>query len=668
MIYRPAFFSLVLFADHVLAFAPVSFILSRDVESRPAVIVTNYRHSNHYALPLSTSTSLSIDNSSLVQYLLETIISCGVPAFFWIAVIAFAAKSIKGARDLSNSGPNGGLFGKTAITELYDDLYGSESSKPSFPIFGRRGATSTPKNIGIPEQQYLQITKLNDKYNSYEYSLTAATQSKAKAASALRAKSFDLALQRSINSSVTELTPSEKSDLLTEEKQFLLIGSELVEKITSLQKQLTDLVIQEEMKELDVEIGEVDAYADDNVVDAKIVSENKNRLDDNKKKKSEKKKGKANNKKIKKLIKEIQDENQELMQLELEFIRVVIEIFGADRANAIRAALLGNIAGGGAVAGSLLKTVQDRPLSTMLKAIGYSDESSSPSLFVTDFPGDVTASQVETLREEVTAIIRASKPGDEALVILQTGGGTVTGYGLAAAQLQRFKKHGMKLTICVEEVAASGGYMMSCVADKIIASPFAVLGSIGVISDLPNVYERLKKEGVEFQTITAGKYKRTLTPTKKVTKEDVQKATADVEDILKLFKAFVKLNRPSLDIDDVATGETWFGEDALNKGLCDEIKTVDDVLVDYVNKGFNVYEVKYDPTMSTESPFGALLPSNTIKSSSILGSLVKWVVRSVLPSIQEEISNELTISNNFTKKYMVKDPNDSANRIRVEYD
>lgn len=182
----------------------------------------------------------------------------------------------------------------------------------------------------------------------------------------------------------------------------------------------------------------------------------------------------------------------------LEFVCTVVEIMGPDRANAIRAALLGNIAGGGAgVAGGLITSLKDRPLSAILNTIGYSDDSnSSRNLFVTDFPGDVSASQVETLREEVTAIIRAAKPGDEVLLTLQTGGGTVTGYGLAAAQLQRFKKHGMKLTICVEQVAASGGYMMSCVADTIIASPFAVLGSIGVISDMPNVYERLKKEGM----------------------------------------------------------------------------------------------------------------------------------------------------------------------------
>ncbi len=140
--------------------------------------------------------------------------------------------------------------------------------------------------------------------------------------------------------------------------------------------------------------------------------------------------------------------------------------------------------------------MQDRPLSAILDTIGYSNDTTRKNLFVSEFPGDVSASQVETLREEVTAIVRTAKPGDEVLVVLQTGGGTVTGYGLAAAQLQRFKEHGMKLTICVEQVAASGGYMMTCVADKVVASPFAVLGSIGVISDLPNVYERLKKEGM----------------------------------------------------------------------------------------------------------------------------------------------------------------------------
>jgi hypothetical protein len=142
-------------------------------------------------------------------------------------------------------------------------------------------------------------------------------------------------------------------------------------------------------------------------------------------------------------------------------------------------------------------------------------------VFVLNFFGDVRASQAEQLREEVTGLLRSAKKerGDEVVLRLNTGGGTVTGYGLAAAQLMRIKDAGLKLTICVEQVAASGGYMMACVADEIVASPFAVLGSIGVISEQPNVYERLQREGIEFQTVTAGKFKRTLTPTKKVTRK-----------------------------------------------------------------------------------------------------------------------------------------------------
>jgi len=381
----------------------------------------------------------------------------------------------------------------------------------------------------------------------------------------------------------------------------------------------------------------------------------------------------------------------------MEFIRAVVETMGPDRANAIRSALLGNIASGGSgVAGGLLKSLKDRPLSQVLETLGYSTTTTDghrrrPNLFVTDFPGDVSASQVATLREEVTAILRASQPGDEVLLVLQTGGGTVTGYGLAAAQLQRFKKQGMKLTICVEQVAASGGYMMTCVADKVIASPFAVLGSIGVISDLPNFYGRLKKEGIEFQTVTAGKYKRTLTPTKKVTQEDIDKQKEDLEDILTLFKGFVKQNRPSLDIDLVATGETWFGEDALEKGLCDEIKTVDDVLVEYVDEGYNVYQVRYDPNDSPVSALENLLPVGRgangggmanvagmggygaeMNQGGIVRSAVRWLVKSIVPTIKEELDRELrsvateSSTSQVQERYMFRDPSNSAKNIRME--
>ena len=218
-------------------------------------------------------------------------------------------------------------------------------------------------------------------------------------------------------------------------------------------------------------------------------------------------------------------------------------------------------------------------------------------VFVLNFFGDVQASQAAGLREEVTAVLRQAKKrrGDEVVLVLNTGGGTVTGYGLAAAQLTRLRDADIKLTVCVEQVAASGGYMMACCADRLVASPFAVLGSIGVISEIPNLYERLKKEGIEFQTVTAGKFKRTLTPTKKIDPKDVEKSKADIEDVLVLFKGFVASQRPSLDIDVVATGETWFGADALKRGLCDELRTTDDVLLDMLSAGAEIFSVKYKP-------------------------------------------------------------------------
>lgn len=230
----------------------------------------------------------------------------------------------------------------------------------------------------------------------------------------------------------------------------------------------------------------------------------------------------------------------------------------------------------------------------------------APHVFVLKFFGDVTASQVSTLRQEVTAVMRNvdKERGDEVVLVLNTGGGTVTGYGLAAAQLTRITTAGVHLTICVEQVAASGGYMMACVADKILAAPFAVLGSIGVITEQPNVYERLKKEGVVFSTVTAGKYKRTLTPTKKLDPQDEAKLKEDIEQILQLFKTFVAKNRPALDIDKVATGETWFGPDALANGLVDGLTTVDEVLVERVEQGAEVLAITYQE--KPKSPLAAL--------------------------------------------------------------
>lgn len=198
-----------------------------------------------------------------------------------------------------------------------------------------------------------------------------------------------------------------------------------------------------------------------------------------------------------------------------------------------------------------------------------------PKIFVLTFRGDIMASQVTRLREEITALeaIANKERGDRVVIRLHSGGGTVTGYGLAANELLRIKDLGLPLDICVDEVAASGGYMMAAVADRIISSPFAVVGSVGVVSSMPNFSERLQREGVSFEEVTAGKYKRTLTPYKKANEEDRRKVKEDVEVILRQFKSFIKTNRPKLDVDKIATGETWQGEEALKIGLVDELAT-----------------------------------------------------------------------------------------------
>ncbi|WP_114800497.1 protease SohB [Moraxella canis] len=202
------------------------------------------------------------------------------------------------------------------------------------------------------------------------------------------------------------------------------------------------------------------------------------------------------------------------------------------------------------------------------------------SIYVLDFDGDIKASAVAHLREEISAIISVANQGDEVVVRLESGGGQVHAYGLAAAQLVRIKEAGLKLTICVDKIAASGGYMMACTADKLIASDFSVIGSIGVISQLPNFHEFLKKHDVQFEQFTAGEYKRTVTIFGENDDEDRAKHQADIERIHELFKGFINKHRPRLDLERVATGEVWFGEDALELGLIDEIGTSDAYLLD----------------------------------------------------------------------------------------
>jgi len=214
-------------------------------------------------------------------------------------------------------------------------------------------------------------------------------------------------------------------------------------------------------------------------------------------------------------------------------------------------------------------------------------------IFVLDFKGDIKASTVSSLREEITAILTIADKKDEVVVILESAGGTVHGYGLGASQLKRIRDKGIELTVAVDKVAASGGYMMACVAEKIIAAPFAIIGSIGVLAQIPNFHRLLKKMDIDFEQIAAGDYKRTLTLFGENTDKDREKLKEELEDTHHLFKEFVEDNRGQVDIDKIATGEHWYGKRAIDLNLVDELITSDDYLSSAA-KDADIYEVKYE--------------------------------------------------------------------------
>ena len=214
---------------------------------------------------------------------------------------------------------------------------------------------------------------------------------------------------------------------------------------------------------------------------------------------------------------------------------------------------------------------------------GDSEETQARSrVFVLNFNGNISASATSHLREEITAVLTQATANDEVLVKLESPGGMVHSYGLASSQLDRTRKAQVPLTVCVDKVAASGGYMMACVADKILAAPFAIIGSIGVVAQLPNFNKVLKKHDVDYEILTAGKYKRTMTMFGENTTKGRKKFVEDLEDIHQLFKAHVSSRRPQLDIEKIATGETWYGSQALEMAMVDDVQTSDEYLVTLV--------------------------------------------------------------------------------------
>lgn len=235
----------------------------------------------------------------------------------------------------------------------------------------------------------------------------------------------------------------------------------------------------------------------------------------------------------------------------------------------------------------------EKELKAQDKAKDKADKPDDKSkVFVIDFKGSIDAHEVSSLREEITAILSVATEQDKVLVNLESGGGMVHGYGLASSQLDRLRQANIPLTVCIDKVAASGGYMMACVANEIIAAPFAIVGSIGVVAQLPNFNKLLKKHDIDYEQHTAGDFKRTLTVFGENTDEGRAKFQQELEETHVLFKEFVSQYRPTLDIAKVATGEHWYGKQALDLGLVDQISTSDDVILSLA-KDHKVYKVRY---------------------------------------------------------------------------
>lgn len=247
----------------------------------------------------------------------------------------------------------------------------------------------------------------------------------------------------------------------------------------------------------------------------------------------------------------------------------------------------------------LAETLSNKQFKQFLKTKKVEEKSKKISehklknIFVLNFVGDMKASAVASLSEEITAILNVVTPADEVVVRLESAGGMVHAYGLAAAQLMRIRARHIPLVVIIDKVAASGGYLMACVANKIISAPFAIIGSIGVVVQLPNFHRLLKDKHIDYELHTAGEFKRTITVFGENTEAGREKLQHEIDDIHNSFKQVIQEHRQQVDIQKVATGEHWLGQQALALNLVDDIKTSDDYLLEHSQRA-QLFEVTYE--------------------------------------------------------------------------
>ena len=578
---------------------------------------------------IANDATVNTEMINLSQYFMKNLIETAVQ--WTIPTIALAITAIIFGRIVASS--------KTKRSRSFNS--NNNNNKSSF--LGKLGISTNVGDSGSINnmKEYLKIERINDQLDSYLYSIDKAILGDSYTNLNFKRKEF----LKKFGNIITNITDEDLQLITKAENEFLLkakkINNELEEHVAILRE--ISVNDSKNIKNINTKNKNIENKENkENKEEEEVIKKEENIFD--------KIKNIGSFRKANDIQKKIGNLAILRAQLESKYIREISSVL-TDVSKDELSQILSERSGEFSI---LLNSPLILPMEERI-------ENKSPHTFVLNFPGDVTASQVSNLREEITAILQGAKKdrNDNVILVLNTGGGTVTGYGLAAAQLCRLKEAGIKLTVVVEQVAASGGYMMACTADKIIASPFAVLGSIGVISEQPNVYERLKKEGIEFQTITAGKYKRTLTPFKKPTQEDIKKSQEDIGNILILFKNFVKTNRPKLNIDEVATGETWFGPDALKRNLCDELKTLDDVLLDINNNGGQIYSVKYNPPSNDLKLLRGILGSggntNNINYSNIINKLLKRGIKI------EDILLSLFMNNN--KQNMIENPINNNNNF-----
>ena len=257
-------------------------------------------------------------------------------------------------------------------------------------------------------------------------------------------------------------------------------------------------------------------------------------------------------------------------------------------------------------------------------------------IYVLDFKGDTAASAVESLREEITLILATAKAGHDRVVVrLESPGGMVHGYGLAAAQLVRLRDAGFNLTICVDKVAASGGYMMACIANDIVSAPFAVVGSIGVVAQVPNFNRLLKDKHIDFELYTAGEFKRTVTMFGENTAEGKAKFEEELQQTHELFKHFVEKYRPQLNVEKVATGEHWYGKDALELNLVDKLQTSDEYLLGLLTQhDVYVIDTRRKPTLGEKLG---------LQAAQMADGLVPAVMNKVMETLSKASANVIQL-------------------------